>query len=183
MGQQYNAVSHGLYAKEALLPFENRRQYLRFCRELVNSLSPENEIQSHLARDIAEDAWKIARIDRTINAMQEEIFGRLTPEMVCEVANVLSSVRSAAPSWLVDMNHKISRKEKQLHARVCSQYEHVTVTLPACLIWSLFISNTPICFCWPINLHSKRAREPFLIRRLIPSIQYGSKAPRHCGKC
>lgn len=124
MGQQYNAVSHGLYAKEALLPFENRRQYLRFCRELVKSLAPENEIQSHLARDIAEDAWKIARIDRTINAMQEEIFGRLTPEMVCEVANVLSSVRSAAPSWLVDMNHKITRKEKQIYARVCSQYEH-----------------------------------------------------------
>ena len=124
MGQQYNAVSHGLYAKEALLPFENRRQYLRFCRELVKSLAPENEIQSHLARDIAEDAWKIARIDRTINAMQEEIFACLTPDTVCEVTNVPPPLRAAAPIWLVNMSHKIARKEKQLHSGVCKQYQH-----------------------------------------------------------
>lgn len=124
MGQQYNAVSHGLYAKEALLPFENRRQYLRFCRELVKSMSPENEIQSHLARDIAEDAWKIARIDRTIIALQEEIYARLTPDTVCEVANVATSLHAAAPNWLTNMNHKITRKEKQYYKNICKQYEN-----------------------------------------------------------
>ena len=112
MGQQYNAVTHGLYAKEALLPFENRRQYLRFCREFAKSLHPEDEVQAHLARDIAEDAWKISRIDRTINAMQDEIYDRLTPLMVAQIAQVPTELQQFAPDWLADMNYKIARKKK-----------------------------------------------------------------------
>ena len=124
MGQQYNAITHGLYAKEALLPFENRRQYLRFCREFVKSLHPEDEVQAHLARDIAEDAWKIARIDRTINAMQSEIYDRLTPLMVAQIAQVPTELQKSAPDWLVDMNYKIARKKTQYYRQVCEQYEH-----------------------------------------------------------
>ncbi len=122
MGSQYNAVTHGLYAKEALLPFENRRQYLRFCRELVKSLAPENEVQHHLARDIAEDAWKIARIDRTIRALQDEIYGQLDPIGIAKIAEVPEAFHAAAPSWLIDMRHKVKRETKLYHAQVCAQY-------------------------------------------------------------
>ena len=124
MGQQYNAVTHGLYAKEALLPFENRRQYLRFCREFVKSLAPENEIQTHLARDIAEDAWKITRLDRTINALQAEIYERLTPLTIAEVAQLPKALHEVAPDWLVQMDYKVDKAKRQLHHQVCEQYEH-----------------------------------------------------------
>lgn len=123
MGSQYNAVTHGLYAKEALLPFENRRQYLRFCRELVKSLAPENEVQHHLARDIAEDAWKISRIDRTIRALQDKIYGQLDPVGIAKIAEVPEAFHAAAPIWLIDMRHKINRQTKIYHAQVCAQYD------------------------------------------------------------
>jgi hypothetical protein len=46
---KYNALKHGLFTKEALLPFENRRDYLRFRRNVIASLNPDNDLERHVA--------------------------------------------------------------------------------------------------------------------------------------
>ena len=123
MGQQYNAFQHGLFAKEVLLPFEDRRQFLRFCREIIASLNPENEIQGHFAREIAEDAWKIKRIDKTIQAQRQSIYERLSPQMVAQFAALPEKLHASAPPWLTDLSSKVTQLEKKFYRLVCSQYD------------------------------------------------------------
>ena len=70
---KYNALKHGLFTKEALLPFENRRDYLRFRRNVIASLNPDNDLERHVANDIADDAWRVRRHDDQIFAQKQKL--------------------------------------------------------------------------------------------------------------
>jgi hypothetical protein len=119
---KYNALKHGLFTKEALLPFENRRDYLRFRRNVIASLNPDNDLERHVANDIADDAWRVRRHDDQIFAQKQKLYDQLTPEMVAEMGGVPKPMQSAAPSWLTDMQHKISTSSAQFAQKVCDQY-------------------------------------------------------------
>ena len=119
---KYNALKHGLFTKEALLPFENRRDYLRFRRNVIASLNPSNDLERHVANDIADDAWRVRRHDDQIFAQKQKLYDQLTPEMVAEMGGVPKSLQGAAPSWLTDMQHKISTSSAQFAQKVCDQY-------------------------------------------------------------
>ena len=119
---KYNALKHGLFTKEALLPFENRRDYLRFRRNVIASLNPSNDLERHVANDIADDAWRVRRHDDQIFAQKQKLYDQLTPEMVAEMGGVPQSMQGAAPSWLTDMQHKISTSSAQFAQKVCDQY-------------------------------------------------------------
>jgi hypothetical protein len=119
---KYNALKHGLFTKEALLPFENRRDYLRFRRNTVASLNPQNDLERHLANDIADDAWRVRRHDDQIYAQRQKIYDRLTPQMVAQVANVPEEFHVNLPDWLTDMTHTIKAGVAMYSQKVCNEY-------------------------------------------------------------
>jgi len=122
MTMKYNALKHGLFTKEALLPFENRRDYLRFRRNTVATLNPENDLERHLANDIADDAWRVRRHDDQIYAQRQKIYDRLTPQMVAQVANVPEEFHTNLPEWLTDMTHTIKASVAAYSQKVCNEY-------------------------------------------------------------
>ena len=122
MTMKYNALKHGLFTKEALLPFENRRDYLRFRRNTVASLNPDNDLERHLANDIADDAWRVRRHDDQIFAQREKIYDRLTPLMVAQVANIPEEFHVNLPDWLTDMTHTIKASIAAYSQKVCNEY-------------------------------------------------------------
>ena len=122
MTMKYNALKHGLFTKEALLPFENRRDYLRFRRNTVATLNPENDLERHLANDIADDAWRVRRHDDQIYAQRQKIYDRLTPQMVAQVANVPEEFHTNLPDWLTDMTHTIKASVAAYSQKVCDEY-------------------------------------------------------------
>jgi hypothetical protein len=121
-GMKYNALKHGLFTKEALLPFENRRDYLRFRRNVINSLNPTNDLERHLASDIADDAWRVRRHDEQIYAQRQKIYDRLTPKMVAQVAGIPEEFDNSLPDWLTDMAHVIKKSMANFSQKVCDEY-------------------------------------------------------------
>ena len=119
---KYNALKHGLFTKEALLPFENRRDYLRFRRNVIASLNPDNDLERHVANDIADDAWRVRRHDDQIFAQKQKLYDQLTPGTVAEMGRVPEALQGKAPPWLTDMQHKISTPSAQFAQKVCDQY-------------------------------------------------------------
>jgi hypothetical protein len=120
---KYNALKHGLFTKETLLPFENRRDYLRFRRNTVASLNPQNDLERHLANDIADDAWGVRRHDDQIYAQRQKIYDRLTPLMVAQVAEIPEPFHANLPAWLTDMAHIVKTSSAAYSQKVCSEYE------------------------------------------------------------
>jgi hypothetical protein len=123
MTMKYNALKHGLFTKEALLPFENRRDYLRFRRNTVTSLNPQNDLERHLANDIADDAWRVRRHDDQIYAQRKKIYDQLTPQMVGQVANIPEEFHASLPEWLTDMKYAIKASTAAYSQKVCNEYE------------------------------------------------------------
>lgn len=120
---KYNALKHGLFTKETLLPFENRRDYLRFRRNTIASLNPQNDLESHLANDIADDAWRVRRHDNQIYAQRQKLYSKLTPQMVAAVGQVPEELHAHAPQWFTDMQTKIEKGQQQFAYQVCQEYE------------------------------------------------------------
>ena len=120
---KYNALKHGLFTKEALLPFENRREYLRFRRNTIASLNPQHELEHHLANDIADDAWRVRRHDEQVYAQRQKIYSRLTPQMIAEVAGIHEEFHENLPEWLTDMAHVIKKSTAVFSQKVCDEYE------------------------------------------------------------
>lgn len=123
MTMKYNALKHGLFTKEALLPFENRRDYLRFRRNTIASLNPQNDLERHLASDIADDAWRVRRHDDQIYAQRQKIYGRLTPRAVAEVAHIPEEFLDSLPAWLTDMAYVVKKDIASFSLKVCNEYE------------------------------------------------------------
>jgi hypothetical protein len=122
MSQKHNAISHGLYAKEALLPHENRAEYLRFRRKVIAELLPDGHLQIHLANQIADDAWRMRRLDKLILAMQNQIYEGLTPQKVCEFAEVDRTMWDKAPQFITNMQKKFNRAQISEATQYCREY-------------------------------------------------------------
>lgn len=119
---KYNALKHGLFSRESLLPFENRRDYMRFRRNVINSLNPSNDLERHIANDIADDAWRVRRHDDQIFAQKQKLYDLLTPSMVAEMGGVPQALWQKAPAWLTDMQSKIALSTQQFSQKICDQY-------------------------------------------------------------
>lgn len=124
MTQQYNALKHGMFSKATLLPFENKRQYQRFRRNVVTSLCCENDLQTERAYSIADAAWRLERLKKQICYREKSIFDNLTPQMVCAFAGVPEDLHSAAPDFLCNLQHKIKRAQVDTAYEVVTQYQH-----------------------------------------------------------
>lgn len=123
MPQRYNALKHGLYAQEVCLPFEDRRKYLRFRREYIKSLDPENQVQEHQAGQLADQAWILKRLNQSLLAHQEEIYKRLNPKDLAAILDLPEEIKQEPPHWLTNIHHRIPRAQIAFSAKVCEQYQ------------------------------------------------------------
>jgi len=124
MTQQYNALKHGMFTKATLLPFENKREYQRFRRNVVSSLCCENDLQTQRGYSIADSAWRLERLKKKISHQEKGIYDQLTPQMVCEFADVPEKFYVNAPEFLCDLQYKIKREHVDFAQQVFDQYEH-----------------------------------------------------------
>jgi len=60
-----NALRHGLSGRIVVLPSEDMGLYLKFSKELVDSLYPETPLERELAQTVADGYWRLKRF-RTV---------------------------------------------------------------------------------------------------------------------
>jgi hypothetical protein len=123
MSRQLNALKHGLYTKNPLLPFENKRQFHRHVRCIKQDLQPENGLQEQAVQEIAEFLWRMKRHQELIITLEKQIMAQYTPRMMAEVSGVPSDLHFAAPDWLLDLPYPADREYRQYAKKVCHQYE------------------------------------------------------------
>jgi hypothetical protein len=59
-----NAVRHGLAGRHILLPGEDELEYSARLEQIFVALAPENELEAEVAVLVADDLWKLARLER-----------------------------------------------------------------------------------------------------------------------
>ena len=77
-----NAVKHGVFTKDliisSILGKENEDEYQEMLNNLIDCLSPQNQMESLLVEKIAIDFWRLKRVIRfetgSIQKYLEEIF-------------------------------------------------------------------------------------------------------------
>jgi len=69
---KYNAVTHGLLAKELMLPDENAGDAAEFEAQLRASLLPVGQVEELLAERIILAAWRLRRLGRVETEMLDK---------------------------------------------------------------------------------------------------------------
>ena len=64
-----NNLRHGLTGHISLLPTEDREAHDAFCKDLIDSFTPETPMESQLAQSIAEDSSRLNRARAIENNM------------------------------------------------------------------------------------------------------------------
>jgi hypothetical protein len=59
---RFNAVSHGFFAKELVLPGEDQHLLEKFCAKLTAEVKPQSEMENLFLELIVSATWKIKRI-------------------------------------------------------------------------------------------------------------------------
>ena len=67
----HNAITHGVFAKELLLPDENREQFLELRDGLIDSVKPQNALELTLVDQMFAAQWKVLRAQRAERALHE----------------------------------------------------------------------------------------------------------------
>jgi hypothetical protein len=64
-----NAVRHGLFGRASVLEGEERQAYLDFTEAIIDSLEPETAMERQLAERVADQEWRMARIEAISEAL------------------------------------------------------------------------------------------------------------------
>lgn len=116
-----NAWRHGLTAQAACMPWEDRQAYDDFCDRTLAALAPEGDAETQLAREIADDRWRLNRI----RAIESNILYSDLPETADATESALgqaAAFRDHAPAFgtlsLYEsrISRKVSRNEAALKA-------------------------------------------------------------------
>jgi hypothetical protein len=65
---RFNALRHGLLSKYAVLPWENREEYLTLVEALVAEHKPQGPTEEHLVEELAAAIWRKQRLRLAENA-------------------------------------------------------------------------------------------------------------------
>jgi hypothetical protein len=57
-----NAVDHGIFCKELLMPGEDPLELQTFCDQLLNALQPRDALESSIAAQYVEAKWRMRRV-------------------------------------------------------------------------------------------------------------------------
>jgi hypothetical protein len=85
-----NNLRHGLTGQVTVLPSEDREAHDAFCNRLIAGFNPETPIEEQLAHSIAEDAWRLNRV----NAIENNIFALGRDRDRGEIRNALADAQS-----------------------------------------------------------------------------------------
>ena len=83
-----NALKTGLFARSAVLPFEDEVQYKRHCKQVKASMSPQNAVEVALVQQIADSLWKGSRLELRSSLKREQVMGQLTPQQMAEFLGI-----------------------------------------------------------------------------------------------
>jgi hypothetical protein len=64
-----NATRHGLAGRVVVVPTEDLALFLKFSKDLVESLHPETELEREIAQTIADGYWRLRRVRTTEDAL------------------------------------------------------------------------------------------------------------------
>jgi hypothetical protein len=122
---RWNALKDGSTAKSMVLPFEDERLYQKHIVEVEKALAPTNYVEAQIVREYAEGLWRIIRHEKRGTYEREAILNMITPKMVAQMLDLKSEYVQAAPDYLIDLKHRIAKKEQDSARVALSQYEHL----------------------------------------------------------
>ena len=64
LGGKNNAIRHGAYTEDLLLPGECAEEFERLHQGLIEELKPNGTLEEHTVRAIAENIWRKTRGER-----------------------------------------------------------------------------------------------------------------------
>jgi hypothetical protein len=103
-----NAVSHGIFSKEVLLPGEDAALLARLRENMCDELKPVGELETVLVERIICAIWRLKRVLRT-----EQNYGRPSAEDYNNVAEYFHGIDYRYSGW-----QKYSRYETTLERQI-----------------------------------------------------------------
>ena len=120
-----NALKSGFFAKSTILPFEDEAQYKKHCKQVMQSLDPQNVLEVSIAQQIADSLWKGTRLEMCSAFKREEILGNLTPVQMAQFLGIEGKRQACAPDFLLMPNYQIPKKELVVPKKCLQQYAHL----------------------------------------------------------
>ena len=120
-----NALKSGFFAKSTILPFEDEAQYKKHCKQVMQSLDPQNVLEVSIAQQIADSLWKGTRLEMRSAFKREEILGNLTPAQMAQFLGIEGKRQDYAPDFLLTPNYQIPKKELAVPKKCLQQYAHL----------------------------------------------------------
>jgi hypothetical protein len=95
-----NALTHGYYCTDIVLPWENKRAFLRLHAEMVSELRPAGTIEEELVHDLSRIAWQKRRVVRAANLVYraDPLSADLEKLGITGVNNIRKAVRERRES-------------------------------------------------------------------------------------
>jgi len=84
-----NSLKHGLLARDAVLPYENRSEFDQLAERLMQQFRPISELESELVRKITGFFWRLRRCGR----IETEILAYLYNEISLDRAQPLANLK------------------------------------------------------------------------------------------
>jgi len=120
-----NALKNGFFAKSIVLPFEDEGQYKKHCKQVMQSLDPQNSLEVSIAQQIVDSLWKGTRLEMRSAFKQEEVMENLKPVQMAALLGIEGKRQECAPDFLVTPNYHIAKKELVIPGKCLQQYEHL----------------------------------------------------------
>lgn len=99
-----NAVRHGLAGRHILLPGEDGHEYGERLEQIFVALAPESELEAEVVVLVADDLWKLARLERMEKAALlgriEELLSQTgSAESAKALTNSMQALADAITAW------------------------------------------------------------------------------------
>lgn len=122
---KWNSLTHGRTAKSPLLPFEDEKQYRTHISEIHKALVPDNYVEHQIVEEYANSTWRLQRQEKRSAYQREKILEQLTPAMIATMLNLEERYCNAAPEYLINPKHKISKTQQTLALAALEQYDRL----------------------------------------------------------
>jgi hypothetical protein len=111
-----NALRHGLTARVVVLPSEDMDAYLKFSKELVDSLDAQTPVERQFAQTVVDNQWRINRIRSIEDGMLGMGHFEAAGDFDCAITEVHSAM-TAARAFRADSKSfvNLSIYEQRLH--------------------------------------------------------------------
>ena len=120
-----NAVKHGAFAKNKILPHEDIREHQRLTRLMYKDLRPRGIVEESLVDQMIESLWTTERLKLRVVLKQENIFAQLTPLMLAQMIGVSEEYLPFAPDYLKEPNTRFLKRDLKVPEQHYKLYLHL----------------------------------------------------------